>query len=648
MLEGWVFKIKITKKFMSLSEIKNKLYKKEADADLASHDASQYDPQNAPLILNNQPREEDAWKEKRSGFAKEERKAFKIGFMAFGAIIFIIALTVGFYFYRKSAFSEERMKVVVSGAQEARSGKLLTYEINYENNNRSDLENAKLRIIFPESFVPEENPNFILESPVSGYYDLGTIKGYDKGKITFNGKASTPKGALIYIEANLSFNPKGFSSQFVSKDKLGVTVISTSLELEITAPQNISSGDEVNYLVVYRNVGEEDFSSVKIKVDYPEGFVYSASDPKPFESDNIWYLGQIPSGASGKLVINGKLEGGNDQVRPVKVSIGSTEHGEFISYNEADTTTKIVSSPLVISQIVNGVSNLYANAGEVLSFEINYKNTGSTGMRDVIITENLDSPVLDYSTLKMNGGFFDEEKKTIIWKAPDQKSLINLGAGQSGTFKFSIKVKDILPISSANDKNFVISSVSKIDSPDVPTPVNSNKIISGNKMDIRLNSKLVISSLAYYNDTGIPNSGPIPPKVNEETTYTVHWKIINVSNDISGVRVESALPTGVVFTGKKSPEDASFNYNERNNSISWDVGNVLAGEGVITPAKEILFQIKIKPSADQVGEEIKLLGASKITAKDLFTGQDLSSSAKEKTSNLLEDSSLEGKFKAVN
>lgn len=632
---------------MSLDDIKRNLYKNEADPNLSSHKPDKYDPENVPLVLNNTPGEQDAWKEKEYNLGKEGKKAVKIGAIALGIIIFLSASVAGVYWYRKTSFSQDRVTLSVSGPSEVMSGKLLTYEISYKNDNRAGLKDASLRMVFPDSFKPEENPNFKMDSPVSGTYDLGQITGRSEGKVTLNGRAYAPKSALIYMEGNLSYNPSSYSAQFVSRNRLGISVISTPLELEVVAPQSISSGNEVNYLINYKNSSEEDFDSVKIKAEYPDGFSYAASDPRPFESNNIWYIGRVPAGQTGKIVVSGKLEGESDQVKTAKILIGSSEKGTFVSYNEAETETKIVSSPLAISQTVNKLASLNVNAGDLLLFEINYKNNAGTGMRDVIVTENLDSPVLDYTTLDSEGGAFDSSTKTITWKAPDYAALKNLDSGQSGTIKFSIKVKEILPITSGNDKNFVISSISKIDSPDVPTPVNSNKIISGNRMDMRLNSKLILNALGYYSDGNIENSGPIPPKVDEETTFAMHWKILNISNDISDVKVESSLPTGAVFTGKIYPEDTNVEYNERTNEISWNVGNISAGVGVLSSAREVSFQVKIKPSANQVGKEVQLLESSKISAKDLFTGQDLSSSSGVKTTNLPEDSAINQQYKVV-
>lgn len=633
---------------MSLSEIKNKLYKKDAEEDLGKIDPTEFDPKTHL----NDPEEkkitaEDLWSEKEE-IKLKEHKAVKMGTYALGAIAFVLVVLLGAYAVMYSAFSEKRVTLEIAGPDQVKSGKLLTYEISYKNSNRVELNNAVLRVTYPDSFEPEDNPNFSAEGPITMIYKLDKIPAGRSGKLLFNGRIYTPKGALAYLKTELIFSPSSFSSQFVSAQQLGINVTSTPLNVEILAPQYISNGDEVNYLIKYRNEGSEDFSGVKVRVDYPEGFTFSTSDPKPFEGNNIWYIGKIPAGQEGKIVANGKLEGERDQIKKAKVSIGASENGNFVSYNEEDVQTKMAASPLVISQVVNGVQKLNANVGEILRFELSYKNTGAVGLRDVIVTEVLDSPALDYASLQKDGGFFDADKKILTFKTPDYPELKNLEPGQGGSIRFSIKVKDVIPVSGANDRNFVISSLAKIDSPDVPTPVSMNKIIAGNKMDIKLNSKILVDVKGYHTDPNIVNDGPVPPKVNQETTYAIHWIVRNVSNDISNTKVEATLPTGTVMTGKIYPEDASITYNERNNSLIWDVGNLGAGTGILSSPKEASFQVKIKPSPEQVGRPIDLIEKSIITAKDLFTGEDLRYEAEGRDTTLPEDSTLNSGYKVVN
>ncbi len=46
------------------------------------------------------------------------------------------------------------------------------------------------------------------------------------------------------------------------------------------------------------------------------------------------------------------------------------------------------------------------------------------------------------------------------------------------------------------------------------------------------------------------NTGPIPPKAEQATTYTVIWTINNTSSSIGGAQVSSGLPPYVKWVGK--------------------------------------------------------------------------------------------------
>lgn len=157
---------------------------------------------------------------------------------------------------------------------------------------------------------------------------------------------------------------------------------------------------------------------------------------------------------------------------------------------------------------------------------------------------------------------------------------------------------------------------------------------------MKLNSKIILETKGFYHDAQIPNAGPIPPRVGQETTYTLHWKAMNVSNDINNVTVTANIPTNTVMTGKIFPADARLNYNERTNSISWNIGKMDAGEGVLNGAPEVAFQVRIKPSPDQFEQSVGLLGISTLNAKDLFSGENLTITNDAKTINLFEDKTL--------
>ena len=595
---------------MSLFEIKNKLYKKEEPTDLARPAVSEYDPHSDSADASRlSPEEGDLWQAKQPIIGQSEKKAARHGLWALGIVIGLIALLVAGYETKQVLFSESAVAVSVSGPNQTASGKMITFEIDYKNNNFTNLNNVTLEITYPEALTPVNNPGFKSDSPTSGSFSLGTIAARGAGKAIFNVQTYSPRGALVYLKAQLQYGSSLSSSRYVAQNQLGVTVAQAAIDFEIQAPQTISSGNETDYQITYRNNGSQTQENLKVKMDYPVGFTFSSSTPSANENNNTWYVGELMPGASGKILVNGKLSGNRGETKLAKAYIGTDQGGTLASMSEQDASTQIADSPLFIAQTANNLPSFVADAGEALQFDINFKNTGNIGLGNVIITEKLSSPILDYTTLKLSGGNYDQSQQAITWKASDIPDLANLAPGQGGDIKFSVNVKNVIPVSSVNDQNYVISSLAQIDSPDIPTPLAGNKVISSNQMDIKLNSKLILDTKGYHNEPNavIANSGPIPPKVGQETTYTLHWRLTNVSNDISNAQVTATLPTGVAYTGKIYPEDARLVYNSRTNALVWNIGNVPAGTGILTAPEEVIFQVSITPSPNQVGYQPEIL-----------------------------------------
>ncbi|KKR21955.1 MAG: hypothetical protein UT50_C0002G0046 [Candidatus Moranbacteria bacterium GW2011_GWA2_39_41] len=627
---------------MSLSEIKNSLYEKEAKQNLSAHAESEFDAKVDSVAAGKVKvvETEDVWVKNKSGLNEKNRKILKTGSLIAGVIIGITLILVAVYQIRKSSFNESRVVVSIDGQSEAKSGKLLTYEISYNNNNWGSLKGAVLRITHPESFKPEESLQYREESPTVSVVNLDDLAGHATGKIIFGGRAFAPSGTLMFIKADLVYTPANFNSQFSANAQMGINVISTPMSLEIMAPQNLASGDSLDYQIDYKNIGAEDFENIRLKVDFQDGFIFSKANPSPSEGNNIWYIGHLSAGEEGKIIVNGKLQGTEGNIKKTVVQIGTINQGQFVNYNENDVSTEIVASPLVITQTVNGTLEYNADAGESLNFEIQYKNKSDIGLKNVIVKEVLDSQILDYSTLDMAGGSFDTQTKVIEWKSIDYPELANLAPGKGGSIKFSVKVKNVIPVQTVNDKNFVISGIARIDSPDIATSLDMNKIIAGNRIDIKLKSKLILDVKGYYSDLLISNFGPIPPIVGQSTSYTIHLKVGSVFNDITDGRVEVILPNGVVMTGKMYPEDSNLDYNERSNILVWNVGNVQAGNGALNSLREVSFQVKIKPSPNQADYAVELIKDVSFSAKDTFIKKDLKIQSGNKTTMLLEDKSI--------
>lgn len=635
---------------MSLKNIEEELYKREEDQ--GQNRQTEYS-RIKPVESEENPFAPGSFKsenvDKSSIWIKEDeekkqkkKKVLKWFLIGAAGVLIISGLVWGAMAIKKSAFSEDGVQVQVSGPEKAQSGELVTFEISYENLNRVSLRDAVLRIGYSENFKPEGNLGFESEGPNASRYNLGTIESKKSGKISFRGKVYGTKNIMTYLDVKLDYSSSNFSSTFESSGRAGIMITSSPLAIEIISPQNVASGGAVTIVAKFQNNGEEVFKDLKVKIEYPQDFTYSNAEPLPTRGNNIWFVGDLEGGQKSEVRMMGTINGEVNEIKRFKINLGefSGNDQDFIAYNDAEGSIKIIGSAISIKQTVNEQSEkINVNAGDVLSFTVKYKNTSQVPLKDVILTEEIKSPILDYARLKMqdNQGSFDSATSKISWNGSQVPALKNLMPSQEGEIHFMIPVKTNIPVQSSNDKNFSFNAIAKMDSPDIPTPEGANKIIASNEISVKLNSKLLLSETGFYNDPEISNTGPLPLQVGQETTFTIHAKTGSVSNDTTNAAVVFTLAPGVKWKNNFLPKNSNVSYNDRTSELTWNIGTMPAGIGVITDQKEFIFQIGVTPSQDQIGNYPMLIKKTVFSADDAFTKQKISAELGEKNSNLTED-----------
>lgn len=631
---------------MSLEELNQSLYKQ---------DQGKSDP-----LLNEHGQRTDAFDGTRtnegadkSPFQKEEqwgtpgmtKKQKRIIWFSVSATVLLILLITGSVFYKiwqRDAFHEDQVLFSIDGPRDVDSTQEVKYVVKIKNNNRVTLKGSDLVLTYLENFQPTQNVNLKYLSQTSSKVFIGDVKAGAEASVEVNGIFYAPKDFPVYLRGELQYTPSN-GSQIVSlKTQYGVTVATSPVVLDVIAPDEVSDGDEVEYDIEYRNLDTRPLKDVQVKVNYPDGFQLKATQPQASEKGSVWYIGSIEPGYGGKIKIYGQQKGIKDDSKLLKVSLGTSgKDGSFVVFNQREKDILITEPILSIKQVAVNAENSIAKPGMNLTYKLTFKNNGTVGLRDVILTAKVQGSVLDLTKIQTSNGAYDEKTGVITWKASELPVLAKIEPGAGGEVTYSVPVKQVIPVEKEEDKNFTVSSIAKIDSPDIPSPIGSNKVISSNTLSLKVSSKVLLDVAGYYKDEKIQNSGPIPPQVGKTTTYVMHWKITNVSNDLSDVKLVSSLPNGVKWTGQAYPGEEKFSYNERTNQIVWEVGNVRAGAGIVSSKREVAFQIVIKPQPSQAGTMPVLLNRATLTGKDTFTGEDVTVTAPQKDTQLPEDATVD-------
>ena len=131
---------------------------------------------------------------------------------------------------------------------------------------------------------------------------------------------------------------------------------------------------------------------------------------------------------------------------------------------------------------------------------------------------------------------------------------------------------------------------------------------------IKIETDLRLSARGLYYSGPFKNKGPLPPRVEQETTYTVVWTARNASNSVSGASVRTTLPVYIKWLGVTSPQGEDISYDTQNSEVVWNIGRMPAGG-----TREAAFQISFLPSLSHVGQYPDLVQENILSGSDDFT-----------------------------
>lgn len=619
---------------MRLEELKEKLYKKRFQPQERPTSPSEYEA-GKPSLSRKEGEEWQRMSEKRLPFP-QKKLLFKIGLI----VIIAAALGLVLFFYINSAksFSKKDVKLKISGPVETVSGEEIEFNVESTNNSKMALDNAALTFQCPEYNETIEGISFVKEESVGGI-EIGETK-INKFKCRIIGEEHQTKK----VQARLSYKPKKLSSRFENSAEAGITVSSFPLSAEIESPPQVLSGAKMDFLITYKNTGKNPFSNLRIKLNYPSDFSFSSSEPPASEFSDTWDERELKAGGQGEIKISGILKGSENETKRFEVLWGAVEDNNFIRYESKKLTIRISSAPLILSQTLNRSSNYIANAGDILDYEISYKNNTDIGLKELILKARLEGRMYDFATLKADKATLDQANRIITWSAASNPDFLLLNSGQEGKVNFSVRLKDRFPIENSDDKNFSVKLTLDLETPTVPFGFAEGKLSASSQLETKIDTRLVINAKGYYHDTtsGIANQGPIPPKVGETTFYTLHWELLNISNNAKNVQVKATLPQGVDWTSRisVSHKEQGFSYNSRTKQIVWDIGDLPATVGVALPVYRAVFQVSITPSANQVGGFPQLIGETMVTGADEFTGVSLTGTDSAISTDLPDDPTI--------
>ncbi len=516
---------------------------------------------------------------------------------------------IGFWYWQRNPYSKDILKLEILGPEKVEAAEEVEYTVRFKNNGNVRLEEPRLIFEFPQDTLLEEDEELRQEIEAE---DLGAIYPGQEKTFEFKGRLFGRKGDIKTAKVWLSYKVKNLKASYESSTAFTTEIEDVPLTFNLDLPSKIESGREFSFSLNYFSNIDYPLTSLGVKLEYPSGFEFLSSSPSSLDKTQ-WDLPVVNRAEGGRIEVRGSLSGDSGSQKIFEASLGVWKDNEFVLLKEVSKGTEIGEPHLSVFQRINGQDEYIASPGEMLHYEIFFRNVSGKPFKDLFLVSNLKGKPFDFDTIRVKNGEFNEGDKSVIWDWRDVSKLSFLEKGEEGKVEFWIELEDEWEVSTSSEKNFtlrnevLISEVEKI-------------------FETKVNTKLVALQKGYYEDSVFGNSGPIPPEVGEETTYTIVWEAKNYYNDLRDVVMRAELPGNVDLTGEISPEEeeSNFTFDSVSREIVWRVKDdetMEAGSGTLTSAPRIAFQVSLEPYSSQEGDIVNIIRRAVIQGEDLWTNQ---------------------------
>lgn len=553
-----------------------------------------------------------------------------------GPLLFFALMAGGLYyvFFRGPTFFRRDVVLSLSVPQAVRSGEDIELKVVIANNTPFPLRDGELILTFPEGALVEGEPR------TKENRTVGTLDVKGQWRVAIPVRLLGAKDAAKSFSARFTYRPGTVASRFENTAETAATLTSSPIALSLELPKEAFPKSEARYVLKYENTAGVALPETAIRVEYPKDFSVTRLAPAPTQGAE-WNLGQLKSDARGTITIEG-LFPDMQLDQEFRATLGILADDQFVPYGEVAGVTRIVKPFLELDPTVNGKESYPAAPGERISYAVRWRNTGSVGLENIVIRARLIGSYFDVGSVNPRDGVFDGRTNEIVWTSRTVSALAIAGSNETDTVHFEVNLQSGILSGASGEKELSVVVLWTIETTTVPPEFTFKRIASEAKIETPISSRVELAASGFFTEPSqtFSNSGPIPPRVNETTTYAIHWSLKTFTNPVERLEVSAFLAPGVEFTGKTTVLKGDVptpRFDDSTGEIVWKIDTLPSGVGVSGPPAEAVFQVALTPSLLQKNTSPLLVSDSRLMAVDGFTGVRLEDRASRITTYLPND-----------
>ncbi|MFA5736606.1 MAG: hypothetical protein WCX70_00155 [Candidatus Paceibacterota bacterium] len=577
--------------------------------------------------------------------AKPEKKTLTSSFLfkvfVFSIIFFVISIAIATYLFFGgfNIISGRNIEIKIQGPSIVRAGDEVNLQATIVNNNKVPLDSVSLIFSYPVGTlnVLDRASVFPVDEQKIGIIDKNQIVNVSSRAIIF-GERNSDQEIMVTMEYRLPDSNAIYTKEKIFKFVMG----SSPIDLSLNLPEELNAGQEFPLIIKLSSNSETVLKNVSLTLEPPAtGFMFKNAEPEPLPGGNIWTLGDIPAGGERIIKVNGILEGQDEDIKSFKVKVGSSPlggaSGDNFEYGEAFASVVIKRSFVNFGLNINGSSRpevVVRPQGKIL-INLKWGNNLSDRLLDNKITVKLIGDIIDKYSIISNEGFYNSINNTITWDKTNTPGLSELDPGETGNSSFEFKLVNFNQADILTNPSFEIEAF--FEGQRITVGQLSERVTNDSQKLVKIETESIFTAKSVYSLGPLKNSGPVPPRVGQETTYSIVWSVSNTTNNLDEAQIKTNLPAYINWVGMSSPADEKIIYNPNTREVSWQLGKVAAGAGQRESMREAYFQVSITPSLSQLGQLVKLTDIASFQATDSFTKTIITKRNEEVTTELIDD-----------
>ncbi|MEX2515263.1 MAG: hypothetical protein WD335_04010 [Candidatus Paceibacterota bacterium] len=554
--------------------------------------------------------------------SQKESMSFLNKLLIFASIFFIAAFAFAAYTigFTDSNISPDNVVIEINAPSSVSAGDTATFDINIKNENKVALHSAELVIVYPDGTREPENTGQDLRQQRE---EIGTIPANGQAEIRTKATLFGERGDVNEISVQLEYKVQDSNAIFLATNTGEIEISEAPISLDISSPTEASLNELFEMEITVTSNASRNLDDVILVIDYPFGFVPEEIDPTPDYRDYIWQLGDIEPGEEIDITVDGRFSNvsASDQ-QAFRFDVGTIRSNDNTAigtlFASQDIVVNLREAFINVGLDIETDENRSGNIVDI-NGQINWRSNLDSTVRGGEIIATFSGAGIDMDTLSSRDGIVRSGDSTIIWNSRTNDNLIDINPDNEGSQRFSLSTRNSESLASIVE-NPTVDIAIRMQAQSTGDSSLPDTVTTNIERSIKLPTVADMEVRTLHDDGPLENTGPIPPQVDQTTTYTIHLSVSNTTNEITDASFQAALPAYVNMGDGVSPLNANVDYNNVSGRLTWDIGTIPAGAGFTKPAEEVYIQVEITPTSRQTGSTVRLLADPSITGTDSFTG----------------------------